>query len=193
MTDPARQQTELEHRRGRPSILKLAVAATTLAFAASLAAIALAAPSMTVGSAFDSKLDEQVVVNSQGRTLYALSPETASHLLCKSAECLKLWPPFTVSSSSTKLKDGSGVHGRLGILHRGNGTLQVTLGGLPLYRFSEDHASGQANGQGLKSFGGTWHVIEASKSAGSTAPSVPSTPPTTPSTTPTSTTPGYGY
>jgi predicted lipoprotein with Yx(FWY)xxD motif len=192
MIDRARQQIEQGRQRGGPTILKLAVAVATLAFWASLAAIALAAPSMTLDSAFNSKLGEQVVVSSQGRTLYALSPETTGHLLCKSSACLKLWPPLTVSSSSTKLRDGSGVHGRLGILHRSNGTLQVTLGGLPLYRFSEDHASGQVSGQGLKSFGGTWHVIGASTSAGSTAPPAPSTPPSMPST-PTSTTPGYEY
>jgi predicted lipoprotein with Yx(FWY)xxD motif len=109
-----------------------------------------------------------VLTNSQGRTLYALSPETTSHLLCKSSECLKFWPPITVTSSKTKLKDGSGVHGHLGILHRNNGMLQVTLRGLPLYRYSGDHAKGEANGQGIKSFGGTWHAVSASSTSAKT-------------------------
>jgi predicted lipoprotein with Yx(FWY)xxD motif len=115
-----------------------------------------------------------------------LSPETTSHLLCKSSECLKFWPPVTVPSRSTKLKAGAGVHGKLGILHRSNGVLQVTLRGMPLYRYSGDHAKGEANGNAIKSFGGTWHAMSASSSSGSTMPAASS--PTS-----TSTTPAYEY
>jgi predicted lipoprotein with Yx(FWY)xxD motif/sugar lactone lactonase YvrE len=139
-----------------------------------------------IGSASNSKLGEQVLVNSQGRTLYALSPETTSHLLCKSSECLKFWPPLTVPSRKTKLLAGAGVHGKLGILRRSDGVLQVTLRGMPLYRYSGDHAKGEANGQGISSFGGTWHAATASSSSSSTTPA-PSTPPTT------TTTPAYEY
>jgi predicted lipoprotein with Yx(FWY)xxD motif len=147
--------------RGRPRRLALGVVATTLALAAG-AALALAVSlASTVNSESSSKLGGRIVVNAQGRTLYALSPETTHHLLCTSKECLNFWPPYTVSSRKAKLRLGSGVHGRLGILRRGNGALQVTLRGMPLYRFSGDHAKGQTNGQGLKSFGGTWHAVTA--------------------------------
>jgi predicted lipoprotein with Yx(FWY)xxD motif len=167
------------------------IAAATFAFAGSLAAIAFAGgTAVTVGSASNAALGEQVLVNSQGRTLYVLSPETSKHLLCKSSECLKFWPPLTVRSSKTKLEAGAGVHGHLGILHRSNGMLQVTLNGRPLYRFSEDHAGGEVNGQNFKSFGGTWHVVNASGSPSSTTPAAASTPTsTTTNTTPTTSTP----
>jgi hypothetical protein len=46
----------------------------------------------------------------------------------------------------------------------------VTHSGLPLYRFSEDSAPGDANGEGITNFGGTWHVVSASGAA-ATAPS----------------------
>jgi predicted lipoprotein with Yx(FWY)xxD motif len=174
--------------RWRPSGLAVGTVAATLALAASLAAMALAASALTVSSASSSQLGEQIVVDGQGRTLYVLSPETTHRLLCKSSECLKFWPPLTVHSSKTKLKAGSGVHGRLAILRRSNGVLQVTLGGLPLYRYSGDHAKGEANGQSIHSFGGTWHVLSAT---GKSSPAVPTTPPATP-TTP-SPTPEYGY
>jgi predicted lipoprotein with Yx(FWY)xxD motif len=165
----------------------LVTVAVALAFTASLAAIAFAGgTATTIGSASNATLGEQVVVNSQGRTLYALSPETTSHLLCKSSECLKFWPPVTVPSRSTKLKAGAGVHGKLGVLRRSNGMLQVTLRGMPLYRYSGDHAKGEANGNAIKSFGGTWHAMSASSSSGSTAPAASS--PTS-----TSTTPAYEY
>ena len=135
------------------------------------------------------------MVNARGRTLYALSPETTHHLLCKSSECLKFWPPLTVRSSKTKLTAGPSVHGRLGILRRKHGVFQVTLGGLPLYHYSGDQAKGEANGQHIRSFGGTWHVLSAAgnTSPTPTTPSTPATPapaPTTPApTTPTPTTP----
>jgi predicted lipoprotein with Yx(FWY)xxD motif len=143
------------------------VAVVALALAASLAVIALAAGTATIGSASNAMLGERIAIDAHGRTLYALSPETTSHLLCRSSECLKFWPPLTVSSRKVKLVAGKGVHGHLGILRRGNGTLQVTLRGLPLYRYSGDRARGQTNGQGIKSFGGTWHA--ASAAAGATA------------------------
>ncbi|HTC59432.1 MAG TPA: hypothetical protein VK691_04860 [Solirubrobacteraceae bacterium] len=159
--------------------------AATLVFAGSLTAMALATGSTTtVISASNSTLGEQIVVDAQGRTLYALSPETTHHLLCKGSQCLKFWPPVTVHSSKTKLLAGPGVHGHLAILRRSNGVLQVTLGGLPLYRYSGDQARGEANGQSIHSFGGTWHVLSAT---GSTSPATPAKP-TTPSPTP-----EYGY
>lgn len=171
-------------RRRRPGGLLVGIASVTLVFAASLAAMALAAGgTVTVSSGSNVKLGEQLVVNAHGDTLYVLSPETTHHLLCKSSECLRFWPPLTVRSSKTKLEAGNGVHGRLAILRRSNGMLQVTLGGLPLYRYSGDHAKGEVNGQSIHSFGGTWHVLPAT---GSTSPAPTNT---TPSQTPTSTTP----
>jgi predicted lipoprotein with Yx(FWY)xxD motif len=196
MIDSTTQQIARSRRHGRPrsSVLKMCIAAATLAFAASLAAIAFAGTTaVTIDSASNSKLGEQVLVNAQGRTLYALSPETTSHLLCKSSECLKFWPPVTVPSRKTKLKAGPGVQGHLAIVRRSNGMLQVTLRGLPLYRFSKDHASGEATGQGIKSFGGTWHAVTASSTTGSTTPSPPPATPTTPTTPAPSPEPPYGY
>jgi predicted lipoprotein with Yx(FWY)xxD motif len=158
----------------------VAVLAGCLAVA-SLAATALAANSvLSLGSASNARLGKRVVINAQGRTLYSLSPETSRHLLCKSKACFKFWPPVTVASSTTKLKAGAGVQGRLGILRRSGGLLQVTLRGMPLYRFANDHARGDANGEGIKSFGGTWHAAAASSGAGTSTPVAPTTPPPSP-------------
>src|SRR5580693_6251512 len=87
------------------------------------AAIALAVGGgSTVGSVSSSKLAERIAVDSRGRTLYALSPETAHRLLCKSSACLGVWPPLTVSSTKAKPTAGPGVHGTLAILRRSDGT-----------------------------------------------------------------------
>jgi len=205
----SRQNATWSRRRGRPSALAICAAAVTVALVASFAAMALASGSAapTVGSATNAKFgSEKIVVDAHGRTLYALSPETTHHLLCKTNECLHDWPPLTVHSRKGKLTAGPGVHGHLGILRRSNGTFQVTLGGVALYHFSGDSAKGAANGESIKSFGGTWHVISAATDAPlepamtettSSSPSTPitSTPGATPApapatpTTPTTTTP----
>jgi predicted lipoprotein with Yx(FWY)xxD motif len=187
----------------RPRLI-VGIAALALALCASLVAMALASGGATVSSTSNAKLDRRIVVDAQGRTLYALRPETAHHLLCKSGECLRFWPPLTVHSSKTMLETGLGVQGHLAILRRSNGALQVTLGGLPLYRYAGDNAKGQANGQDIHSFGGTWHVLSAKGASSPATPTTSTTPvptppaaPTTPTTpaapTTPSPTPGYGY
>jgi predicted lipoprotein with Yx(FWY)xxD motif len=190
-----RQTNSRAPRRGRPQRLLVVAMAALLAIGASFAAVALAAGgAASVGSASNASLGKRVAVNAQGRTLYALNPETTHHLLCTSAVCLKAWPPLTVPSRKTKLKVGSGVHGHLGILRRSDGRLQVTLRGLPLYRFSGDHGKAEANGEGLQSFGGTWHAVPAAPGSSAPAPAAtPTTPTTSTPETPTTTTPGYGY
>jgi predicted lipoprotein with Yx(FWY)xxD motif len=168
----------------------LVLGAVAAAALATVVATALAAgSSLTLSSNASSMLGKPVVVNPQGRTLYKLTPETSKHLLCKSKECLTNWPPLTVKSAKTKLKAGSGVSGKLGLLRRSNGTLQVTLNGLPLYRYSGDSAKNDVNGEGIESFGGTWHAVRASSSS-STAPTTATGTTTTPTTTmPTTTSP----
>ena len=178
MNDSQEQPIARVSRNRRASRLAVASAAVTAALALSLAATAFGS-GLTVTSAPNSMLGKQIVVDAQGRTLYALSPETTHRLLCKSRECLSVWKPLTVRSSSTKLKAGPGVHGRLSILHRAKGVLQVTLAGMPLYRYAGDSTKGEANGEHIHSFGGTWHVLSATGNAGS-APTAP-TPPTEPS------------
>jgi predicted lipoprotein with Yx(FWY)xxD motif len=190
----SKQQPARSPRHPRRSSAATLAAAAALALVACLAAIALAATAtVKINSASNSKLGERVAVNSQGLTLYSLSPETSNHLLCKSRECLAFWPPVTVPSRKAKVEAGPNVRGRLGILRRSNGMLQVTLRGMPLYRFAKDHAKGEASGQGIESFGGTWHAVSASTGAPPAAqpPPSPGSPP--PSSPPGYGPPGYGY
>src|SRR5205823_14458520 len=133
-------------------------------------------------------LGRYVVATPSGRTLYHRTRETASHFLC-TRSCAAIWPPLTVASRSTHLVKGSGVRGTLGLVRRPrpDGRLQVTLNGLPLYRFSGDHRTGDAKGEGIAGEGlggGVWHAVLA------TAPR--SSPPTS-SPPPTTTYPSYSY
>jgi predicted lipoprotein with Yx(FWY)xxD motif len=147
-------------RRRRPG---LRLAGATLAIAASLTGLALGATAPTLRASHNATLGETIVVDSHGRTTYTLSGETTHHLLCKSKACEMIWPPVTVRSRRVKLV-AHGIKGKLGIL-RHFGKFQVTLRGVPLYRFSGDGAAGQANGEGIMSFGGTWHAVVAKPSA----------------------------
>jgi predicted lipoprotein with Yx(FWY)xxD motif len=171
MSPTAAESTHGSHHHRRWGAL-LALVAIALVVLVATTFAASAPSSLTLNSASNSQLGKPVVVNPQGRTLYVLSPETSRHLLCKSKECLTDWPPLLVKSATSKLKAGTGVKGKLGTLHRSNGAFQVTLNGLPLYRYAGDSAKGDANGEGIKSFGGTWHAVKASvgSSTGSTTP-----------------------
>jgi predicted lipoprotein with Yx(FWY)xxD motif len=218
MIGSEQQDSAQSKRHGRASPLAMCGTVIALAFAASFVAVALASStSATVDSASNAKLGELVVVTPRGRTLYTLSGETASHLKCKTKECLKFWPPLTVPSKKTKLKAGPGVRGRLRVLRRSNGVLQVTVRGMPVYRFFKDRAKGEVNGEGIESFGGTWHALAAGGEAkpvpapaptpttpepmpytstqSTPTPTAPTTPttPTAPTTPTTPSPPPYGY
>jgi predicted lipoprotein with Yx(FWY)xxD motif len=173
-----RQQGDGARRLGR----KAAILAAGLT--GGLAAVAFAAghAKTVVTASQNAKLSETVVVNGVGLTLYSLSPETTHHLLCKTNQCFSFWPPLIVHSRHTKIKAGPGVDGHLRLLSRGHGKFQVTLRGMPLYRFSGDSAPGDANGEGIMSFGGTWHAVTASANA--PAATSPAATTTTTSTTP---------
>jgi predicted lipoprotein with Yx(FWY)xxD motif len=174
-TPMARSTTTRERfdLRARRRCLGLAVGVTA---AASIASGVAGAAILTrvVGAASNSKLALTVVIDTHGHTLYALHPETTHHLLCKSRACFEAWPPLTVRSANVRLAAGHGVEGRLGLLRRSDGKGQVTLRGVPLYRFSGDSGKGEANGEGIKSFGGTWHAVPAQTKAMAPAPSSPS-------------------
>ena len=165
-------------------------ASLLLVGAALFAGLALANPTSTLLASSNAKLNKTIVVDAHSRTLYALSPETVHHLLCRSRECFESWPPVTVRSKHVKLVAGEGLVGRLALLRRRNGTLQVTLRGMPLYRFAGDSAVGDAIGEGITSFGGRWHTVLADP-AQTMTPAMTPPAPTSPS--PPVSPPTYGY
>lgn len=101
---------------------------------------------------------EKILLTSHNRAIYLLTGDSRHHPQCTSAQCLQFWPPVAVRSGH-KPSAAPGLHGKLATW-RHNGFTQVTLNGHPLYRFSEDQSAHTANGEGIKNFGGTWHVIK---------------------------------
>ncbi len=131
-----------------------------------------AAPAV-LSVAQNSSLHHAILVNTKGMTVYYLTGETASHLLCTSKACLKFWPPVDLPSGATTPAAIKGVAmSKLGTVKR-DGKLQVTYNGWPLYTFAGDTAAGQDKGENIKSDGGTWLVIQSPASASTTSTTAP--------------------
>jgi predicted lipoprotein with Yx(FWY)xxD motif len=75
-----------------------------------------------------------VLVDGKGRTVYVLTKSGQKNVPCTDASgCTGVWPPVSAAFK-----------------------------GWRLYEYTGDSGSGQANGQGIKSFGGTWYVLSPS-------------------------------
>jgi predicted lipoprotein with Yx(FWY)xxD motif len=129
-----------------------------------------------------------VVVDSSGMTLYELDRDTATMPTCTGA-CNALWPPVVASGPSPVA--GSGLDAtKLGEVMVATGQ-QVEYGGHPLYRFVNDKAAGDVNGQGFA--GGVWWVVGADGNKITTTAAAAAPAPTmAPATTPMMTTPMMG-
>ncbi len=99
---------------------------------------------------------DPVVVNGAGFTLYRFDPDTAkpSKATCN-GDCAKTWPPVLVTPGSKVFLAGI-KKSAVGTVKRDDGTVQLTIGGWPTYRFSKDKKPGDILGQGV---GGTWFGI----------------------------------
>jgi predicted lipoprotein with Yx(FWY)xxD motif len=138
-----------------------------------------------------------VLAGSKGLTLYYFTKDKPHS--GKSAcfgSCLKAWPAL---AAPVKAPAGARMPGPLGTITRGNGTVQVTINGFPIYYYVGDKAPGQIAGNGVE---GTWHIIKIKMKSGSTtstgnmattAPKVTTTPAATPTKNTGGGGGGYGY
>jgi predicted lipoprotein with Yx(FWY)xxD motif len=142
-------------RTRRLTVLAVSVAALAVAGTA----IAASAPTLQIGKAKVRGQTKNVVVQIQGLTLYTLSDERVGNLKCLNNACFSIWPPYKVPASGALTK-APGISGTLARLKRVRGGFyQLMLNGRPLYRYNGDSSKGQANGQGIRSYGGTWSVV----------------------------------
>jgi predicted lipoprotein with Yx(FWY)xxD motif len=139
----------------------------TTAAAVSFTSTTTAASLPVVKTKTDSKLGT-ILADSQGMTLYTLT-SNGKAVACN-ATCAGVWPPLELAAGVTAATGGPGVT-NLGTAPGPNGATIVTSGGLPLYRFTKDKDAGDAYGEGLQSFGGTWRVVKAGAAAATTATS----------------------
>jgi predicted lipoprotein with Yx(FWY)xxD motif len=125
-----------------------------------------AASAPTVQTANSAKFGT-ILVDGQGRTLYTLT-NNGKAVACSGA-CAAVWPPALLPSGQNSVTAGSGVSNVSTV--SANGGQELAYNGLALYRFSGDASAGAANGDGINSFGGIWHVVKIG--AGSTGSGAP--------------------
>lgn len=135
--------------------------ATTQSTAASTASTgtgAPAGPGVTV-EAKHAKLGTILAAGPKRLTVYMFEADKGTASSCSGA-CAKVWPPVTTSGAATAA--AGAVSADLGTSKRSDGTEQVTYKGHPLYFYDDDKDSGDAYGQGSKSFGAGWYVLKPS-------------------------------
>jgi predicted lipoprotein with Yx(FWY)xxD motif len=106
-----------------------------------------------------------VLVDSQGHALYSTEGEKGGKILC-TASCTADWEPVEASGDDASSAD---VDADLGTVKRPDGTEQLTLNGLPLYRFTQE-GPGELTGNGfVDKFNGTEFEWTAATVGGGTA------------------------
>src|SRR5206468_3040681 len=102
-----------------------------------------------------------ILVDSEGKALYASDQEAGGKVLCTSDACTSFWKPLTTDSSKPT---ASPAAGKVGVIKRPDGSMQVAVHGRPLYTFAED-SPGKVNGDGFSDDPGgqhfTWHAVRA--------------------------------
>jgi predicted lipoprotein with Yx(FWY)xxD motif len=116
---------------------------------------------IAVVSKFVKGQTEDVLTNTNARTLYYLTSDTTATPAC-AGQCLNNWPPLVLASGDPG--SGPSLPGKLTIATTPNGRV-VLYNGHPLYTFVRDKTSNDANGEGINAFGGTWHVATPSLAA----------------------------
>jgi predicted lipoprotein with Yx(FWY)xxD motif len=104
----------------------------------------------------------RVLANARGRALYLFTADHGNASSC-SGDCAKAWPPYLVKA---KPAAGSGARaGKIGVTRRGDGRLQATYAGHPVYFYEGDNEPGEVLCQAVNEFGGYWYVLRANGKA----------------------------
>jgi predicted lipoprotein with Yx(FWY)xxD motif len=108
-----------------------------------------------------------VLVDGKGRTVYILTSGGKTNVRCTDASgCTNLWPDLPLPDGVSAAKAGTGVNASLlGTKKLKDGETYPTYNGWLVYEYAGDSGPGQAKGQGIKSFGGTWYALNASGTA----------------------------
>ena len=143
-------------RSGLGALAVLLVALSSLAPAAGAAGTpAVSGASVTARTSSFGR----ILFDGRGRALYAFTRDSGGHSSCAGG-CARAWPPYLVSA---RPRVGAGVRGKLiNTTRRGDGALQVTYAGRPLYYYVGDRTPGEVLCQNVREFGGLWLVVRPS-------------------------------
>lgn len=96
------------------------------------------------------------LADAKGMSLYYFKKDAPGKSAC-AGDCIAKWPVFYAEKIvvSKKLKEKD-----FGMITRGDGAMQTTYQGWPLYYFAKDVAAGDMNGEGVNN---VWYVIYPDK------------------------------
>jgi predicted lipoprotein with Yx(FWY)xxD motif len=98
----------------------------------------------------------RVLFDANGQVVYVFEIDGRNRSACTSAECVKAWPPVLTREPPSA---GAGADkSLLGTIRRGDGRLQVTYNGRPLY-FYEHESPGEIKCHNVELHGGLWWVV----------------------------------
>ena len=95
------------------------------------------------------KMQDGVLVNEHGMTLYTFDKDTAGKSNCNAA-CATLWPPAIAARDAQ-------AEGDMSIITRDDGAMQWAHKGKPVYTFVKDVKAGDRTGDNVKE---VWHVVK---------------------------------
>jgi predicted lipoprotein with Yx(FWY)xxD motif len=103
------------------------------------------------------KMDGRYLVDQRGQSVYLFEKDEQGDSYCTGA-CAAVWPPL---ETSTAPNAGAGVQsGALGTIKRGDGDMQVTYHGHPLYYYAADASTpGKTKGEDIEQFGSSWYLV----------------------------------
>ena len=101
----------------------------------------------------------QILTDAGGYTLYLFTNDEqwAGTSTCE-GDCLAAWPAVGEITAPSGALDAD----LIGSIERSDGSIQATYNGWPLYRFANDAAPGDTNGQGVNDI---WWVLDAAGNA----------------------------
>lgn len=131
-------------------------AATTPTTSTAASSSPASASNATLITTKHDKLGTILAAGPKKLTVYLFEADKGSSSTCSGA-CASVWPPVTTADVGKAA--GAAVAGDLGVTTRSDGTKQVTYKGHPLYLYAKDKDDGDTYGQGSKSFGAGWYVM----------------------------------
>jgi predicted lipoprotein with Yx(FWY)xxD motif len=104
----------------------------------------------------------RILASGSDRALYLFTADRSKESNC-SGDCATAWPPYIVKA---KPSAGPGTRAaRIGVTRRGDGRMQATYAGHPVYFYEGDNEPGEVLCQAVNEFGGYWYVLRASGKA----------------------------